>query len=103
VCDRFGDESLIKRALMEKGKAVRLVQTPRAEQDPAVAAASILARDTFLRKLGEMSESYAIRFPKGASNVLETARDFVTTHDPSELGKVAKLHFKTTEKVLKGI
>jgi ribonuclease HIII len=102
VCDQFGDESLIKRALMEKGKAVRLIQSPRAEQDTAVAAASILARDTFLRKLDEMSQKYGVRFPKGATHVLQPAREFVTGHDRSELGKVAKLHFKTTEKVLKG-
>jgi ribonuclease HIII len=103
VCDQFGDESYINKALMEKGKAIKLVQTPKAEQDIAVAAASILARDTFLRKIGEMSERYGIKFPKGASSVVEVAKDFVSTHGRSELRKVAKLHFKTTEKVLKGI
>ncbi len=103
VCDQFGNESLIEKALMEKGKAIRLVQAPRAEQDTAVAAASILARDTFLKKLGEMSEKYDITFPKGATIVVGVAKDFVNAHGQSELGKVAKLHFKTTEKVLKGI
>lgn len=86
---------------MERGKAVKLVQTPRAEQDVAVAAASILARDTFLTKLTQMSEKYGMKFPKGASNVVEVARVFVSARGESELGKVAKLHFKTTEKVLK--
>jgi len=100
VCDQFGDESLIKKAVMEKGKTIRLVQTPRAEQDLAVGAASILARDTFLKKLGEMSQLYGVKFPKGATHVVELGRDFVGTHDSSELGKVAKLHFKTTQKVL---
>lgn len=99
VCDQFGDESLIRKALMEKGRAVRLVQSPRAEQDTAVAAASILARDTFLRKLGEMSEKYGVRFPKGATHVLQAAREFVESRGEAELGKVAKLHFKTTAKV----
>jgi ribonuclease HIII len=102
VCDQFGDESLIKRALMEKGRAVRLVQTPRAEQDVAVAAASILARDMFLRKLGEMSEKYGVKFPKGATHVLGPAREFVRGQGEAELGKVAKLHFKTTAKVKEG-
>lgn len=101
VCDQFGDERYIKKALMDRGKTVELVQTPKAEQDLAVAAASILARDTFLRKLTEMSERYGVKFPKGASSVIDVARDLVSTHGQSELGKVAKLHFKTTEKVLK--
>ena len=66
VCDQFGDESYIKNAVMERGKAVRLIQTPKAERDIAVAAASILARDTFVRRLSEMSEKYGVTIPKGA-------------------------------------
>jgi ribonuclease HIII len=100
VCDQFGDESYIKNAVMEKGKSVTLIQSPRAEQDVAVAAASILARDAFLMKLGELSEKYVIHLPKGATSVIHVAKDFVRTHGRNELGKVAKLHFKTTQKVL---
>ena len=91
VCDQFGDESYIKRAVMEKGKAIRLIQTPRAEQDIAVAAASILARDTFVRKLAEMSRKYGVDHPKGASpQVEEAARDLVREHGKEELAKVGE-------------
>jgi len=103
VCDQFGDESYIKRAVMEKGKAVRLIQTPRAEQDIAVAAASILARDTFVRKLADMSRKYGMNIPKGASpQVEEVARELVRQKGKEELAKAAKLHFKTTQRVLLG-
>jgi ribonuclease HIII len=40
ISDQFGDARFLQRALMEEGKRVRLVQRPRAEDDPAVAAAS---------------------------------------------------------------
>jgi ribonuclease HIII len=100
VCDQFGDESYINKALMEKGRGIELIQMVRAEADLAVAAASILARDTFLRKLKILSEKYGITLPKGSTHVINPARKFVDIHRESELGKVAKLHFKTTEKVL---
>jgi ribonuclease HIII len=103
VCDQFGDESYIRQAAMERGKTVTLIQSPRAEQDMAVGAASILARDAFLKKLAELSEKYAIQLPKGATTVIHAAKDFVEKHGGDELGKVAKLHFKTTAKVLDGL
>lgn len=102
VCDQFGDESYVKNALMTNGKAVTLLQTPKGERDSAVAAASILARDTFVRRLREISDRYGISFPKGSSSVVEAGKRFLRQHGQSELGKVAKLHFKTTEKVLYG-
>jgi len=100
LCDQFGDESYIKQALMEKGKTIKLIQMVRAEADLAVAAASILARDGFLRKLKDLSEKYGIALPKGATHVIEPARSFIKTHGESDLRKVAKIHFKTTEKVI---
>jgi ribonuclease HIII len=100
VCDQFGDERYINSALMEKGRAITLIQMHRAEADLAVAAASILARDTFLRKLKELSEKYGITLPKGATHVIEPGKTFVAAHGQAELVKVAKLHFKTTEKVI---
>ncbi len=103
VCDQFGDENYIRNALMEKGKSVTLIQTPKGERDVAVAAASILARDTFVRKLGELSRRYGVTFPKGAFAVVEVARDFVRASGRTDLAKVAKLHFKTTTSVLKEV
>ena len=44
VADQFGDEGYIRNALMKRGKDIELIQRTKAEDDPAVAAASILAR-----------------------------------------------------------
>lgn len=103
VADQFGDESYIQRSLMAKGKKVKLVQVPKAERDIAVAAASILARDRFLRKLEELRETYQMDFPKGATHVIEPGRKLVNVYGEQILGDVAKLHFRTTGKITGGV
>jgi len=100
IADQFGDESYIKKALLEKGKGIELLQMPKAEQHTAVAAASVLARDAFLLRLAELSKEFGIEFPKGASAEVEnTAKQFVEKYGMSQLARCAKLHFKTTEKL----
>ena len=100
ISDQFGDRSYLEKALMEKGRTVRLVQMPRAEEDLAVAAASVFARAAFLRYLKRMEEEYEMSFPKGASNLVENeAREFVKRYGREKLGEVAKLHFKTTGRI----
>ncbi len=102
IADQFGDERYIEDSLMRKGRQISLIQVHKAERDAAVAAASILARDVFLRKLEEMREGYLLDFPKGASNVVEFARQLVKTHGIGVLQNVAKLHFATTREVTGG-
>jgi ribonuclease HIII len=78
-----------------------IVQMPRAESDVAVAAASILARAEFLRYMNSISDHYTVPVPKGASdNVIYAAQYMIKKHGQDILKYVAKLHFKTTEKVL---
>jgi len=74
----------------------------RAEAEYAsVAAASIIARHAFLEELANMKDAYGREFPKGASlAVEEAAKAFVADRGEAELKKVAKLHFRTTAKVL---
>ncbi|HBC48017.1 MAG TPA: ribonuclease HIII [candidate division Zixibacteria bacterium] len=101
VSDQFGDKSLIENALLKKGRGVKLIQMHRAESVPAVAAASILARAEFLRRLENLSLQYGIMLPKGAgTQVDEAGRNFVTRLGRDELGKVAKIHFKNTKRVM---
>jgi ribonuclease HIII len=100
LSDKFGDESLIQSALMEKGKAIRLEQMVRAESDIAVAAASVLARATFIHKMDEMKNTYGITFPKGcAQQVKDTAAEFIQKHGKSRLHEVCKTHFKTYKEI----
>jgi ribonuclease HIII len=101
VADQFGDEALIRNALFEKGRDLRLVQMPRAERDPAVAAASVLARAEFLRRLDRLGRSAGVRLPKGASSQVDAmARALVKAKGRGFLGEIAKVHFKTTQRVI---
>jgi ribonuclease HIII len=101
VTDQFGDEAFVRSALMERGKKVELVQYPGAEADGAVAAASVVARDEFLKRLAALGEGIGLPLPKGAGPPVEAAAlTVVKAHGPAGLGRVAKLHFRTTERVL---
>lgn len=86
----------VKKRLGPLGQKCEFVSRVRAESDPAVAAASILARAAFLRILASLSREVGVELPKGATVVLPTARKYVALHGRDTLGKVAKLHFKTT-------
>jgi ribonuclease HIII len=101
VTDQFGDERFVRDALLKKGRTIALVQMPRAEEDPAVAAASILARAEFLMRLHFLSRATGAELPKGASALVEAAAaKLVREKGPGILDKVAKTHFKTTARVL---
>jgi len=99
VVDQFSARSL-EAALSRRGRQAELVQSVRGERDAAVACASILARAGFLDGLGKLGEQFGTTFPKGATAVVGSAREFVRQHGAESLGKVAKLHFRTTQKVL---
>ncbi len=99
LSDKFADDSLISEALQERGLHVNLIQRTQAEGNPAVAAASILAREAFLHHLEKMDERYRMAFPRGGSkDVIKTAQLFIDAYGKDRLKLVAKLHFKTTEK-----
>lgn len=101
ISDRFGREGYLRSKLMEKGRAVNLIQETKAERYVGVAAASVLARDRFLVRLKDLSESAGLDLPKGASNlVIEAGRKLVKHGGKEALVKVAKVHFKTTKDVL---
>ncbi|MBR1952551.1 MAG: ribonuclease HIII [Lentisphaeria bacterium] len=101
LSDKFGDESLIRRALMEKGRRIVLDQKVRAESDVAVAAASILARDYFLRQMSKLSETLGVELPRGGGpQVKITGRQLLEKHGPGVFESCAKLHFKTYAELL---
>jgi ribonuclease HIII len=101
VVDQFADKHYIEERTRRAGVPVH--QHPKAEADVAVAAASILARDGFLRWIERWSERAKVPLPKGASDqVIEAGKQFVRRWGAKWLGEVAKLSYKTTRKVLEG-
>lgn len=102
ISDQFAsDKETVSKALMSLGRGIELVQRHHAEQDLAVAAASILARDEFVQRLKRLEKQYGTKLPKGASAAVEAAaREFVARHGAEVLPKVAKMHFRTSYRVL---
>lgn len=100
IIDKFGDERLVKDMLFEKGKKVKLIQRINAEQDLAVAAASVLARDAFLTTLRGLGREVGFVLPKGATHVEDTAKKIVELHGEDGLRFVAKMHFKITKRIV---
>ena len=101
VVDQFAHtESTIAKALKERGRRVEVVQRHKAEDDIAVAAASVIARELFLREMqGEDPES---ALPIGSSDpkVKEYAIERVRAEGPNYLMNHCKAHFRTTDQVL---
>ena len=100
VADQFGDESYLRESLMKRGRSIRLQQRVRAEDDPAVAAASVLARAAFVRALDRLSTEVGVDLPRGATHVLPAAREVYEKGGQDLLRTVAKVHFKTTKQVI---
>ncbi len=75
---------------------------PRAEDDVAVAAASVVARARFLEELGRLSERVGFELPKGATHVLGAGRRVLQELEREGLDEVAKTSFRTTEQIIGG-
>lgn len=99
IQDRFKREKLLPQ---DQQVQLRLVQLPKAEANIAVAAASILARFYFLQQLSKLAARYDVDLPKGASDprIVPLGKQIVAKHGQQELRKLAKVHFRTTRRIL---
>lgn len=102
LSDKFGPDARIERALLEKGRKIRMEQRTKAESDPAVAAASILARAAFLHALRKMESRFGLgTIPKGCSEqVKKKAALLVAEQGPGALLQACKCHFRTIDQAL---
>ncbi len=101
LLDKFCEEHVVRRALGPAAADLDFSMRVRAESEPAVAAASILARDAFVRGLKKLEHEIGHPLPPGAGGPTErAARALVRAKGPSVLPSVAKMHFRTTEKIL---
>jgi len=101
VIDQFSSsKNRILNELGELGREINIKQFHKGESDIAVAAASIIARGIFLEEFEKMNKEYDFTFPKGASDVIDSGISFIQKHGREELRNVAKVGFKTTQRVL---
>jgi ribonuclease HIII len=100
LVDRFANEAVLSRALMARGRQIQIEQRVRAEEDVAVAAASLVARAEYLKWRERLQEEFGLPLPKGAGKEVEAAATrFIERHGFPALGRVAKLHFRITDRV----
>jgi ribonuclease HIII len=97
ISDQFASsKDTVAKALMTMGREIELVQKHRAEEDLAVAAASILARHEFVTRMDALGKQFEMKLPRGASTFVDAAaKEFIAKHGVENLPKVAKMHFRT--------
>lgn len=101
IIDQFGSENLVLDALSRKKLQLDLTQRHYGEEDPVVAAASLLARSAFVSGIDDLGKMAGITLPKGAnSQVLKAGKEIVAKGGRELLAKVGKLHFKTSGEIL---
>ena len=102
ISDQFArSKSIVANALMELGRGIELIQRHKAEDDLAVAGASILARHEFVQKMAKLSEKVDKTLPKGGGTQVDiTARELVSQQGEAVLGQVAKVHFRNAARAL---
>lgn len=100
LSDKFGNPRLIEQALKKMSVGIEIYQKTKAESDPAVAAASILAREKFIDWVDARSRELGVILPRGASaQVKAVGADLIKRHGPRILDTVAKVHFRTAHEI----
>ena len=95
LSDQFARKSLLEDIVYKEKKLdIELEQRHRAEDDTAVAAASVLARERCLRWMEARSEVLGRDLPRGASlEVQNLAAELEENLGPSGFSEIAKTHF----------
>ncbi|MDR1457910.1 MAG: ribonuclease HIII [Puniceicoccales bacterium] len=95
LLDQFSKAPLVQRYLGHMDD-FRLDMETKAERDPVVAAASIVARAEYVRQMRELSKLAGEKLQKGAgAKTIEQAKILVKKFGDERLGEFAKLHFGT--------
>ena len=100
VVDRFAESQKLRQVLLPLARALPLEMRPRAEDHPAVAAASVLARDAFLESLRRLGAEIGVPLAKGSGHPADlAARRVLAKGGRDLLARVAKMHFRNAAKV----
>ncbi len=95
LSDQFANPRELERALQERGRGILLQQRTKAESDIAVAAASILARESFINWLRDTGNAIGVKLPRGASReVQELTKTLLDQRGDDFLREVGKMHFR---------
>ena len=102
LLDQFTETPLVQRELVKLGiEGFDLRMRTKAEEDPVVAAASIVARAEFVRQMQVLSKKFGAKLQKGAGPAVKVqAREIIDRFGARALGEFAKLHFRTAYEVV---
>ncbi len=103
LLDQFTKQPLVQRELARKGvKDFDLRMRTKAEEDPVVAAASVVARAEFVRQMHTLSKKFGAKLQKGAGPLVkQQAHEIINRFGARALGEFAKLHFRTAYEVVR--
>jgi len=103
LLDQFTEQPLVQRELAKKKvENFELRMRTKAESDPVVAAASIVARAEFVRQMNQLSKQFGQKLQKGAGPLVRAqAHDIIKNLGVHALKDYAKLHFRTAYEVVK--
>lgn len=102
IIDQFANETLMQKMIAKKKLQIELEQRTRAEEDVVVAAASILARDAFVKNMNKLSKEFNILLHKGAGpKVIQSGIKILMTKGEDFFNNCAKTHFKTLQDIKK--
>lgn len=102
IIDQFTPETSYYRYLQNEPQIIRGIHFETKAEDKylSVAVGSIISRYGFLKTWEEMEKKYNMTLPKGSGDKVDiVAQAFVERYGLERLGKIAKLHFKNTEKI----
>jgi ribonuclease HIII len=102
LLDQFSKQPLTQRELAKKDvKNFELKMRTRAEEDPVVAAASVVARAAYVQAMRALSHRFGGPLQKGAGGAVKAqAAAIIRKFGAPALGEFAKLHFRTAYEVV---
>jgi ribonuclease HIII len=102
LLDQFTEQPLVQRELAKKSvKEFELKMRTKAEEDPVVAAASVVARAEFVRQMNLLSRKFGAKLQKGAGPLVKAqAAEIIAKFGAQGLREFAKLHFRTAYEVV---
>jgi ribonuclease HIII len=99
LLDQFTKQPLVQAYVKDREFDLRM--RPKAEEDPVVAASSIVARATWLQQMKNLEDECGETLPKGSgANAKEKAKALAERLGADSLNRFCKLHFKTAYEAL---
>ena len=102
LLDQFTKQPLVQKELVRRGvERFHLDMRTKAESDPVVAAASVVARAEYVRIMHSLSLEFGEKLQKGAgAQTKAQAAELIERLGAPALGRFAKLHFRTSYEVV---